>query len=281
MAYDDSTVPAYDATTAPILEVDRLSVSTTAGTTLVDQISFTVGPGEHLGIIGESGSGKSLTAAAIVGLLGRGLRSSGSIRLAGSEVVGAPERELVKVRGRDAAIVFQDPSRALDPLSRIGPQVAEPLRRFHNLTGDALRNAVRQAIEEVALRDVDRVVRSYPHELSGGQRQRVAIAMALACRPKLLLADEPTTALDATVQSDIVALLGDLTVDHGMALVFISHDIGVVSQVAESALVMKNGSIVERGPIGQIISQPTDPYTQTLIRGVERLEAALSSGRLG
>lgn len=272
---------AQNGSAAPLLEVDQLTVSTIAGAALVDRISFSVNPGEHLGIIGESGSGKSLTAAAIVGLLSRGLRSSGSIRLAGSEIVGAPERELVKVRGRDAAIVFQDPSRALDPLSRIGSQVAEPLRRFQNLTGDSLRDSVRQALEEVALRDVDRVVRSYPHELSGGQRQRVAIAMALACRPKLLLADEPTTALDATVQADIVAMLGDLTAEHGMALVFISHDIGVISQVAESALVMKNGSIVERGPIGQIISQPSDPYTQTLIRGVQRLEAALTTGGLG
>ena len=196
-------------------------------------------------------------------------------------MIGTPERDLVALRGREAAIVFQDPSRALDPLSRIGAQVAEPFRRFQNLSGDPLREAVSQSLDEVALTDIDRVLRSYPHELSGGQRQRIAIAMALACRPKLLIADEPTTALDVTVQSEIIDLLRDLTDRRAMALVFISHDIGVISRVADSALVMQNGRVVESGSIDTIITAPTDPYTQSLVHGVERLEAALSSGRLG
>jgi peptide/nickel transport system ATP-binding protein len=269
-----------NAAPAPLLAVDRLTVSTAAGTALVKEVSFTVDGGDHLGIIGESGSGKSLTATAIVGLLGRGLRSSGSIRLAGHQVVGASDRQLVPLRGRDAAIVFQDPSRALDPLSRVGAQVAEPLRRFQKLAGDGLRDAVIGALEEVALTDVERIVRSYPHQLSGGQRQRIAIALALACRPKLLIADEPTTALDVTVQAEVIDLLRELSDKRGMALVFISHDIGVISRVAESALVMQQGTVVERGPITQIISAPTDPYTRSLVHGVERLEAALSTGRL-
>ncbi len=268
-------------TAAPLLAVNRLTVSTAAGTTLVKEVSFTVDAGEQLGIIGESGSGKSLTATAVVGLLGRGLRPSGSIQLAGHEVIGTSERDLVPLRGRDAAIVFQDPSRALDPLTKIGAQVAEPLRRFRKLAGDPLREAVSRSLDEVALTDIDRVTRSYPHQLSGGQRQRVAIALALACQPKLLIADEPTTALDVTVQSEIIDLLRDLTDKRAMALVFISHDIGVISRVADSALVMQNGRIVERGPIGTILTAPSDPYTQSLVHGVERLEAALSSGRLG
>ncbi len=272
---------AYTDTAGPVLAVEHLTISTPAGRTLVNDVSFTVQPGEHLGIIGESGSGKSLTATAVVGLLGRGLRPSGSVRLAGHEVIGTPERDLVALRGREAAIVFQDPSRALDPLSKIGAQVAEPLQRFQKLTGDPLRAAVSQSLDEVALGDIDRVVRSYPHELSGGQRQRVAIALALACRPKLLIADEPTTALDVTVQSEVIDLLRALTDKRGMALVFISHDIGVISRVADSALVMQNGRVVDSGSIQTIITAPTDPYTQSLVRGVQRLEAALSSGRLG
>ena len=272
---------AHTDTAEALLIVDRLTIRTAAGKPLVNEVSFTVEAGEHLGIIGESGSGKSLTATAVVGLLGRGLRPSGSIRLTGHEVIGTPERDLVALRGRDAAIVFQDPSRALDPLSKIGAQVAEPLRRFRKLTGAPLREAVVQSLNEVALSDIDRVTRSYPHELSGGQRQRIAIALALACQPKLLIADEPTTALDVTVQSEIIDLLGDLTDKRAMALVFISHDIGVISAVADSALVMQNGRVVERGSIDEIISAPSDPYTRSLVRGVERLEAALGSGRLG
>ena len=273
-------MPEESRAPEPLLTVEGLTVSTTAGTALVRDVSFTVEAGTHLGVIGESGSGKSLTATAIVGLLGRGLKSSGSIRLAGHQVIGASDRQLVPLRGRYAAIVFQDPSRSLDPLSRIGPQVSEPLRRFQHVTGKALRDAVFSALDEVVLTDVERIVRSYPHELSGGQRQRIAIALALACRPKLLIADEPTTALDVTVQAEVIELLRKLSDERGMALIFVSHDVGVVSRVADSALVMQRGVVVERGPISQIISAPTDPYTRGLVDGVRRLEAALSTGKL-
>lgn len=258
-----------------ILDVQNLGVTARDGSPLVDGVSFRLDAGERLSLIGESGSGKSLTSFAITGLLPEGLTASGSVQLAGMQVIGAPERSLVPLRGRTASTVFQEPLTALDPLMRLGAQVAEPLRRHLGLRGAALRDAVRAALDEVRLPDPERIARAYPHEISGGQRQRVAIAAALACRPQLLIADEPTTALDVTVQADILALLDSLVTERGMALLFVSHDLAVVSKLTERALVLRGGRVVEENTIEGILTAPADPYTAELVRSARELDAAL------
>ncbi|WP_432825091.1 ATP-binding cassette domain-containing protein [Dactylosporangium sp. CA-092794] len=258
-----------------LLEVAGLTVATDDGRPLVRDLSFTVDTGARFGLIGESGSGKSLTALAVTGLLPAGLRATGSVTLAGTEVIGASDRRLNRVRGAAAAIVFQEPLTALDPLMRAGRQVAEPIRRRQRLRGAALRSAVLAALDEVRLADPERVARAYPHELSGGQRQRVAIAMALACRPALLIADEPTTALDVTVQADVLALLDRLVADRGMALLFIGHDLAVVARVTDTVLVLSQGAAVESGPLRELIAAPSDPFTRALVDGARRLDDAL------
>ncbi|MFG1924325.1 ATP-binding cassette domain-containing protein [Cryptosporangium sp. NPDC048952] len=252
-----------------VLSVSQLSVSGLSGPVegaLVDGVSFSVDAGERLGLIGESGSGKSLTALAVLGLLPAGLAASGSVRLGGTEVVGASERVLNGVRGRSAAIVFQEPLTALDPLMRIGKQVAVPLRRFGG-------GSVTDALDEVQL--PARVARAYPHEISGGQRQRVAIAMALACRPALLIADEPTTALDVTVQADVLTLLDGLVRDRGMGLLFISHDLAVVSRMTDRVLVLSQGRAVEAGVLTDLLREPQHPYTRSLVAAARQLDSAL------
>lgn len=261
--------------------VENLEIRVRAtGRRLVRGVSLTIGPGERLGMIGESGSGKSLTALAIVGLLPPSLEVAGSILLDGTEVVGAPERVLNTLRGRAASVVFQEPLTALDPLTRVGRQIAEPLRRHRGLRGKELDAAVRQSMEEVALPDRERIVRAYPHEISGGQRQRVAIAMALACDPRLIIADEPTTALDVTVQAEVIDLLRRVVADRGAALLFVSHDIAIVSQIAERIVVMKKGRVVESGSAEQIVQRPRDEYTRQLVESAHVLDEALTTGEL-
>jgi ABC-type glutathione transport system ATPase component len=193
-----------------------------------------------------------------------------------TEVVGAGERRLTSLRGRVTSTVFQEPLTALDPLMRVGRQVAEPLRRRRGLRGRALNAAVTAALEEVRLADPERIARAYPHEISGGQRQRVAIAMALACDPALLIADEPTTALDVTVQADVLALLDGLVRERGMALLFISHDLAVVSRIAERVIVLKNGAAVESGSVDEVVNAPHHPYTRDLVGSARRLDGVLN-----
>ncbi len=190
-------------------------------------------------------------------------------------MIGAKERALVPLRGKTVSFVFQEPLTALDPLMRLGKQVAEPLHRHLGLRGEALRGAVLGALEEVRLPDPERIARAYPHEISGGQRQRVAIAAALACRPQLLIADEPTTALDVTIQADILALLDRLVAERGMALLFVSHDLAVVSRMTDQALVLRAGRVVEQGSIRRLLTAPVDPYTIELVRSARELDAAL------
>ncbi len=260
-----------------LLEAAGLSV-TAGDRALVDDVSFTVAAGERVGMIGESGSGKSLTSLAVTGLLGAGLTASGSVRLDGAEVIGAPDRMLRALRGPIASVLFQEPLTALDPLMRVERQIAEPVRRHRGLRGAALRDAVRSALEDVALPD-PRIGRAFPHELSGGQRQRVATAIALAASPRLLIADEPTTALDVTVQEEILTLLDRLVAERGMALLFISHDLAVVSRMTDRVIVMQRGSAVEQGPVAQIVGAPEHPYTQALVASARALDSALDGPR--
>ena len=265
------------AAPASLLEVTSLSVTSPDGVARVRDVSFTVAPGERLGLIGESGSGKSLTAFAIIGLLPAGLTASGSILLDGTQVIGAPERRLVPLRGRVAAFIFQEPLTALDPLMKLGGQLAEPIARHQGLRGRDLRRAVLEALAEVRLPEPERIADARPYEISGGQRQRVAIAMALACRPRLLIADEPTTALDVTVQSEVLALLDRLVADRGMALIFVSHDLAVVSRMTDHALVMRAGEAVERGTIAQLLASPQHPYTAAFGASARRIESGLAA----
>ncbi|MDB5539288.1 MAG: transporter ATP-binding protein [Devosia sp.] len=262
-----------------LLSIENLSLAA-ADIPLVSRLSFAIAPGERLGLIGESGSGKSLTAMAATGLLPRAITASGSVRLGGQQVIGAADRVLDGLRGTVSAFVFQEPLTALDPLMRVGRQVAEPLRRRtrrdgRDLDGDALMREVHALLEQVALPQPDRIARSYPHEISGGQRQRVAIAMALACRPQLLIADEPTTALDVTTQAEILKLLDGLVRERGMALLFISHDLPVVAEVVDRVVVLKKGIAVEEGPVAEVFGAPKDEYTRSLVAAARAFDAAL------
>jgi peptide/nickel transport system ATP-binding protein len=236
------------------------------GRRVVDGVSFEVADGARLGLIGESGSGKSLTALAVLGLLPDGAIASGSIRWNGVELIGMPDRELARLRGDDLGIVFQEPRTALNPIRTVGRQIAESIR-IHE--GIGRREARTRAIAEAArvrLPDPESIVDRYPHQLSGGQRQRVAIAMALACRPRLLIADEPTTALDVTIQSEILALLLSLVETEGMSLVFITHDLAVLAQVATEGVVLEHGRVVEAAPVSTLLTAPSSPVTQGLLR---------------
>ncbi|SHE81593.1 peptide/nickel transport system ATP-binding protein [Kaistia soli DSM 19436] len=264
-----------------LLKVRDLSVAA-RGRNLVDSVSFTLDAGERLGIIGESGSGKSLTATAIIGLLPPGLSATGSVLLDGHEVIGAREGELTALRGAVAATVFQDPLTALDPLMRVGRQIGEVWERTERRAGRPhgkgdTRAAVFSLMDEVSLPEPERIAGAFPHEISGGQRQRVAIAMALACRPKLLIADEPTTALDVTTQKETLALLARLVADHGMTLLFISHDLPVVAGIVDRVVVMRTGVVVEEGPVRQVFATPTHAYTRELLVAAERFDRALGA----
>lgn len=236
------------------------------GRRVVDGVSFEVGEGERFGIIGESGSGKSLTALAVLGLLPDAAEVSGSIRWEGRELIGMPERELAHLRGDAISIVFQDPRTALNPVRTVGRQIAEPLRIHAGLSRREARERAIAAAARVRLPDPERIVDRYPHQLSGGQRQRVAIAMALACAPRLLIADEPTTALDVTIQAEILALLRTLAEEEGTALAFITHDLAVLSEIATRAIVMERGRIVEEGATAVLLRHPSSPVTQALLR---------------
>ena len=247
------------------LEVRDLAVELD-GSRVVDGVSFDVPDGARVGLIGESGSGKSLTALAILGLLPEGATASGSVRWDGRELIGLPDRELATLRGDEIGIVFQEPRTALNPVRTVGRQIGESIR-IHE--GASRREASRRAVAEAArvrLPDPEQIVKRYPHQLSGGQRQRVAIAMALACRPRLLIADEPTTALDVTIQAEILDLLNGLVARDGMSLVFITHDLAVLSQVATHAVVLDEGRVIEHGPLSRLLTAPASPITQGLLR---------------
>ncbi|NHF73950.1 ATP-binding cassette domain-containing protein [Paracoccus xiamenensis] len=264
-----------------LLQVQDLTVSAGARE-LVHGVSFDLRPGERLGLVGESGSGKSLTAMAIVGLLAPGLTAGGSVLLDGQQMIGRPDRDLVRLRGAVASVVFQDPRSALDPLMRLGDQLAAPIRRRAVREGRALSSAQLRAeqirwLDRVAIPEPDRILRAWPHEVSGGQRQRIAIAMALACGPRLLIADEPTTALDVSSQAEVLDLLGGLVRDEGLSLLFISHDLPVVARICDRVVVMRQGRAVEEGPTARVFTDPQDPYSQGLVAAARRLQSALEN----
>ncbi|GAB2889130.1 dipeptide/oligopeptide/nickel ABC transporter permease/ATP-binding protein [Streptomyces deserti] len=236
--------------------------------TVVDSVSFTVNAGEIFGLVGESGSGKTVTGLSLLGLLAPGgTVTGGSAWLTGTRITGLPERQLQRIRGREIALVSQEPMVALDPYFTIGSQLGEVIRRTSTVSGgkEAVKERIRELLTSVHLRDPDDVARRHPHELSGGMLQRVAIAMALAGSPKVLIADEPTTALDVTVQAGILDLLRTLRDERGMAIILITHDLGVVADTCDRAIVMEKGRIVEEGSVEDIFYRPQHPYTRKLI----------------
>jgi peptide/nickel transport system ATP-binding protein/oligopeptide transport system ATP-binding protein len=270
----------------PLLEVTDLQtvfrLSGKSSVTAVDGISFAVGAGETLAIVGESGSGKSVTSLSIMRLLpaGVGRIARGSIRLRGRELTTLPEAEMRAVRGKDIGMIFQEPMTSLNPVHTIGQQISEVLIR-HEKLGPSQAHA--RAIEMLALVGIPEPKRradNYPHQMSGGMRQRAMIAMALACRPSLLIADEPTTALDVTIQAQILELMKDLQTQLGMAIVFITHDLGVVAEVADRVVVMYASQVVETGPVAEIFERPRMPYTAGLMRSIPHLGSSAHRTRL-
>ena len=262
---------------APILDVRALSVALQTPRGAADalrDVAFTLEPGQTLGVIGESGCGKSMLALALMGLLPEGARARGSIRLAQQELVGAGEPALCRLRGNRMAMVFQEPMTALNPLHRVVDQVAEPLRRHQGLTRSAAHAQAARLLQRVRLSDAARCAQSYPHQLSGGQRQRVTIAMALACGPDVLIADEPTTALDVTTQREILDLMRELVADTGMALLMISHDLDAMARIAARIMVMYAGSVVESGRFEDVMATRAHPYTRGLFAARPRWGAA-------
>ena len=231
----------------------------------VKGVSFDIARGETVALVGESGSGKSVTALSTVSLLGEAALVEGSVRYNGQEMTGADERALRKVRGNDISFIFQEPMTSLNPLHTLEKQLAESIALHQGLQGAAARARIVELLTKVGIRDPEERLGSYPHQLSGGQRQRVMIAMALANNPELLIADEPTTALDVTIQAQILDLLADLKRSEGMSLLFITHDLGIVRRIADRVCVMKDGEIVETGPTAQIFANPQHPYTQMLL----------------
>ncbi len=242
----------------------------------VDGVSLAIGVGETLALVGESGSGKSVTALSVLRLLPRrvGCIVAGRILLDGADLVSLPEKSMRHVRGGAIGMVFQEPMTSLNPLLRVGEQVAEPLRIHRRLSRAEARTEAQKILRAVGLPEPERQARRYPHELSGGQRQRVMIAAALACRPRLLIADEPTTALDVTIQAQILDLLVSLQRELGMAMLFITHNLGIVAGLAHRLAVMYAGRIVEEGTVAAVFAHPRHPYTEGLLACQPRLGEA-------
>ena len=241
----------------------------------VDGVSFGVGEGELLGLVGESGCGKSITALSVMRLIGApGRIVGGEVWFGGENLLKASEARMREIRGDDIAMIFQDPMTSLNPVFKVGEQIAEALRLHRGLSRGKAREAAIEAMREVSIPDPARRADDYPHQLSGGMRQRVMIAMALACDPKLLIADEPTTALDVTIQAQILELIDELRRTRNLAVLLITHDLGVVAEVADRVAVMYTGRIVEESPVLELFARPKHPYTEGLLRSVPKLTEA-------
>ena len=267
----------------PLLSVKNLTVvfKTRFGEVpVIDDVSFSIAPGEILGIVGESGCGKTMTSLAIMRLMPeQGIVTSGSIRLSGEDLVFASEARMRDLRGNEISMVFQEPMTSLNPVFSVGEQIAEVLTAHQGLSKSEAREQAVELLESVKIPLPSRRVNDYPHQLSGGMRQRVMIAIALACKPKVLIADEPTTALDVTVQAHIFELLHDLRDQTGTSIILITHDMASVAEMAERVMVMYAGRKVEEGPVEEIFTNPLHPYTQGLIKCVPHLMETISLER--
>ena len=263
------------AMVAPLLQLDNLSVkfSTPDGTVAaVNGISFQLERGDTLAIVGESGSGKTQLAFAVLGLLAKNGHAEGSVKFEGREILNLPEPELNKIRAREIAMIFQDPMTSLNPYMRVGNQMAEVLQLHQGKSKREAMAESAQMLDAVRIADAQSRLRMYPHEFSGGMRQRIMIAMALLCKPKLLIADEPTTALDVTVQAQIMALMADIQRDFGAAMILITHDLGIVAGSCARTLVMYGGRVMETGTTDDVFEAPGHPYTLGLLKAVPRLD---------
>ena len=281
MSLSASAPSPIPATSAPLLQAEGVTVRFDACERpfdVVRDVSFTLHPGRTLCLVGESGCGKSMTALSLLRLIPEpGRLAAGRILFEGRDLAGLPESEMERVRGRDIGMIFQEPMTSLNPVIRVGEQVAEPLMRHLRLSKKAALAEAVELFRLVGIPAPDMRVRDFPHQLSGGMRQRFMIATALACKPRLLLADEPTTALDVTIQGQILALLGDLSRERGMGLLLITHDLGVVAEMADEVGVMYAGRIVERAPVRALFAEPLHPYTRGLIRSAPTLDTPPSA----
>lgn len=258
-----------------MLDVKNLSVrfdTPDGDVCAVTDLSFSMSKGETLAIVGESGSGKSQTAFAILGLLDRNGHATGSVRFDGQEVLNLPEQEMNAVRSRRISMIFQDPMTSLNPYIRVSDQLSEVLMLHDGKSKADARKEALHMLDAVRIPDAARRIDNYPHEFSGGMRQRIMIAMALMCRPELLIADEPTTALDVTVQAQIMALLSDIQQDFGMGIILITHDLGIVAGSCARTLVLYGGRVMEEGPTDQLFKAPKHPYTTGLLQAVPRFD---------
>ena len=258
----------------PLLSVDNLTIEI-SGASVVDCVSFAVQPGEVIALVGESGCGKSLTAFALLGLLPDvATRTSGRVLLGDIDLAALPERRLRKARGKDISIIFQEPSASLDPLTTVGSQIAEALRQHQNVSRAQAMARALEMLEAVGIPDPDQRLHQYPFELSGGMCQRIMIAIALICGPRVLVADEPTTALDVTIQAQILDVMKKLVAERGTSIVLITHDMGVVADIADHVAVMYAGRIAEIAPVDDLFARPAHPYTALLLASVPRLDVA-------
>lgn len=259
---------------APLLDIRELSVVYPNGAVGVEAVSVTVAPGERVGLVGESGSGKSTVAMAVMGLLPGNSRVNGSISYEGTELLGAPHQTVRKIRWQGVSMIFQNSMTALNPVRRVGTQVIDAIRFHTGADRSRASEIVTELFDTVGL--AEERMRSYPHELSGGMRQRVMVALALSCDPELVIADEPTTALDVVMQRRVLDLIQRLQRERGLALMLVSHDLAVVAETCDRVYVMNQGLVVEHGAVSDVLARPQDPYTQRLISSYRALEVPLS-----
>ncbi|WP_455900993.1 ABC transporter ATP-binding protein [Rhodococcus gordoniae] len=263
--------------TEPLLRVDGLGVEFATGsgwTSVLQDVSFDVAAGELVGLVGESGSGKSVTCSSVLRLLpaNQSRTVSGNIRFRGRDLLAMPDRELADVRGNDIAMIFQEPMTSLNPVFTVGDQISEVVRRHRRVNRKAALARAVEVLDLVGIPNAARRVRQYPHEFSGGMRQRVMIAMALACEPSLLIADEPTTALDVTIQAQVLDLIRDMAAQFDMGVLFVTHDLGVVADLCTEVVVMYAGQVVEKARTEELFAAPKHPYTQGLLRSVPTID---------